>query len=457
MDLELLQAWQDHARPAPGGGGRDRSDFNPMTLEPDPRPLPARGLAAFACALAAAALLAAGCSGGGAHSIIVPPLSRVVISIGGDTLVVSDTLNVGLHLQFKANAYDLSGNPVAGLPFTWHSSVPAVFAVNRDGRVLGVGEGQALLIADISGVADTVGLLVLPGGSGWFAQTSNWTGALEDVYFDRDGRHGWAVGDGGAILATADAGVTWTREDSHTLFNLNAVWFTDADSGWAVGNSGMAVHTVDGGATWTPMPTGASENLRDVFFAYPDTGWAVGNAGAILRTVNWGATWDKQNPTPSPLYAVSFAGTRNGWAVGDNGVILGTTDRGVTWSAEPSVTSQSLRGVTRRSEFVAFAIGQQGVAPRTTNVLNVPTWELVNTGASNQLEDVFFTSDVTGFAVGFNGTGIVLRTDDAGLDWTSQPMPVSTTLHSVWFVDGLRGWAVGDGGRILHTGSGGEP
>ena len=106
---------------------------------------------------------------------------------------------------------------------------------------------------------------------------------------------------------------------------------------------------------------------------------------------------------------------------------------------------------------VAFAAGQQGVAPRTTDVLGVPTWELVNTGAANQLEDVFFTSDATGYAVGFNGTGIVLRTDDAGLTWSSQNMPVSTTLHAVFFVDALRGWAVGDGGRILHTGTGGEP
>ena len=219
----------------------------------------------------------------------------------------------------------------------------------------------------------------------------------------------------------------------------------------------MAVHTTNGGTTWTPLPTGASENLRDVYFAYPDTGWAVGNAGAILRTVDWGASWAKQNATPSPLYAVSFAGTRNGWAVGDNGAILGTTDRGVTWTAEPSVTSQSLRGVVRRSQFVAFAAGQQGVVPRTIDVLSVPTWELNNTGASNQLEDVFFTSDATGYAVGFNGTGIVLRTDDAGLNWSSQSMPVSTTLHGVYFVDALRGWAVGDGGRILHTGTGGQP
>src|SRR5262249_54643241 len=162
------------------------------------------------------------------------------------------------------------------------------------------------------------------------------------------------------ILTTRDAGSTWTREASNTIFNLNAVWFTDQDSGWAVGNSGMAVHTTNGGASGTALPYPPSAHPKGGFFVDPPpgracapTGWAVGNAGAILRTVNGGASWTKQNPTPSPLYAVAFAGPRNGWAVGDNGVILGTTDRGVTWTTEPSVTAQSLRGVVRRSEFVA--------------------------------------------------------------------------------------------------------
>jgi photosystem II stability/assembly factor-like uncharacterized protein len=413
-----------------------------------------RGIAGLG--LLAVALLAAGCSGGGASSIVIPPLSRVVISFGGDTTVVADTLNVGLHADFDATAYDLSGNPVSGLPFTWRSTSLPVFAVNRDGHVLGVGEGEALLIADVSGIADTVDMLVLPGTSGWVLQTSNWTSPLNDVFFDRDGRHGWVVGDGGAVLASTDAGATWTREESHTLFNLNAVWFTSVTEGWAVGNGGMAVRTTDGGLTWTPEPTGASESLHDVVFATPDTGWAVGTAGAILRTVDAGATWQKQNPTSAALNAVAFAGTQLGWAVGENGTIFGTIDRGVTWTIEPSLTLVSLRGVVRRSTFVAFAAGYQGTVPRTTNVAGVPTWELQNTGASNQLEDVFYTSDVTGYAVGWNGTSTVLRTDDAGVNWTSQDMPAGVILRSVYFVDGLRGWVVGDAGRIFHTTTGGQ-
>ena len=415
------------------------------------------GTVLVAAAALGAILAIAGCSSSPTTPIVVPPLSRVVIAFRADTTVVADTIGVGFTQQYSATPFDQSGNPVPGMPLAWRTTSTAVLRANNAGRVLGVGEGGALLIVEIGGVADTVDVLVLPGTTGWFPQVSNSTGVLNDVFFHSDGRHGWVVGNGGEILATTDAGVTWTRQASNTIYNLHAVWFTDADSGWAVGNAGMALHTVDGGGTWTPMPTAASETLHDVVFANPDTGWAVGNSGAILRTVNFGATWEKQYPTPSPLYAVAFFGTQLGWAVGDNGVILGTVDYGATWTAEPSVTAEPLRGVVRRSEMVAFATGQQGVAPRTVDLAGTPGWELQTTGASNQLEDVFFVSDLEGYVVGWNGTGLVGHTEDGGVTWSAQNMPLSSTLNAVWFVDELRGWTVGPSGQILHTVTGGQP
>src|SRR5262245_52896550 len=227
-------------------------------------PVHRTGAALIAAAALAAMLAVTGCSNSPTTPIVIPPLSRVVIAFGADTTVAADTLGVGITQQYSATPFDQSGNPVAGLPLAWRTTDAGVLRANNTGRVLGFGEGEALLIVEIGGVADTVDVLVLPGTTGWSPQVSNSTGVLNDVFFHTDGRHGWVVGNGGEILATADAGVTWTRPASNTLFNLNAVWFTDADSGWAVGNAGMAIHTVDGGITWTPMPTGASENLRDV-------------------------------------------------------------------------------------------------------------------------------------------------------------------------------------------------
>lgn len=420
--------------------------------------LPRVARAASAVVMLLAAIAAAGCGNKTLVApIVLPPLSRVVIAVGGDTTVVADTVKTNATLQFTAVAYDTLGAPVAAAAAYWTSTNPDVFTVDGSGRVSGKAEGAALLIAHASDKADSVAILVLPATSGWLLQVSSSTRQLNGVFFDADGRHGWVVGSGGEILATTDAGATWVRQISNALFNLNAVWFTDADSGWAVGNAGTALHTIDGGNTWRLIPTGAGENLMGVTFAFADTGWIVGSSGAILRTVNWGATWSKQNPTSFTLRGVSFAGTRRGWAVGDNGTILGTVDRGLSWSLESPVTSQSLRAVKRRSQFVALAAGLQGVTPRTRDVSSLPVWSLQNSGATNQLGGVACPGDSLCFAVGFNGSGLVLRTDDAGATWQSQPVPASNPLNAVFFVDALRGWAVGDNGRIVHTGSGGTP
>ncbi len=375
----------------------------------------------------------------------------VVVSPG------ADTLTVGASVLFTAVASDSDGvDP--GLPLSWSSSNPAVFAVNGSGRVTGVGEGTALLIVRSGAARDTATVRVEPALGGWFAQVSNSTAELNGVFFLPDGRTGWAVGDGGRILRTLNAGVTWTAQVSNTAFPLEGVWFTGSAEGWAVGGNGTVLHTTNSGVLWTRvLSVPASEVLYDVHFATRDTGWAVGANGVVLRTFDRGDTWQKLYPTGFTLRSVSFAGTRDGWAVGDNGVILGTHNRGLAWFiVQPSVTGLGLSAVWRRADSLAFAAGEQGVVPRTEVGPDSTRWILDSNGAANQLEGVHFPTDLTGYTVGWNGVGIVLRSDDGGSSWLPQIANTQYRLNDVFFVDDRRGWAVGANGTILHTGTGGE-
>ena len=52
--------------------------------------------------------------------------------------------------------------------------------------------------------------------------------------------------------------------------------------------------------------------------------------------------------------------------------------------------------------------------------------------------------------------GIVLLSDDAGLNWRQAKVPVSVTLTAVSFPTEKQGWAVGHYGVVLHSGDGGE-
>ena len=391
---------------------------------------------------------------------VIPPVTTVPLS-AVELSPEADTLRVGQSAQFAAQAFDTSGAPTNQASFNWSSGDVDVFTVDGGGRVTAVGEGLATLLVEASGKSDTALVFVYPD-TGWFTQDSNANGAnLNGVFFLADGRRGWAVGDAGKVVRTVDAGETWAPQASFNFFNLYGVWFTSATEGWAVGNSGTILHTTNGGSQWTRLSNvGAGENLLDVYFADADTGWVVGAAGVTLRTFDGGGTWQRANaPTGFALNSVGFAGTRDGWAVGDGGVIAGTHDRGVSWFVvQPFVTNNGLKGVWRRSEPMAVAVGQQGTTPRTVVTADSTKWQLVTTGAAFQLEGVHFPGDLTGYAVGFNSSvgGSVLRSDDGGLTWQAQVSHTSFRLNDVYFVDELRGWAVGQGGTIVHTARGGR-
>jgi photosystem II stability/assembly factor-like uncharacterized protein len=422
-------------------------------MRADPR-RPGTGvpLARLALVLAALAPLA-GCDCSSTNPVVpnpLPPLSAVVLT------PAVDTLRVGEAHQFTAVAYDTLGQPVAGAGFSWSSTNPSVFTVTPSGRATGTGDGVAWLYAEAGGRRDSASVFVY-ADSGWIVQTSNTGRNLNGVFFQPNGREGWAVGDAGTIMHTTDAGVTWRAQVSQTSNNLNGVCFADPDTGWAVGNLGTVLVTANRGVTWSRRQLGVGENLMAVQFANRDSGVAVGSAGAILRTVNGGRDWAKQNVTGFVLRGVAFAGARDGWAVGDNGEIFGTDDAGASWTrVQPAITGFALRAVSRRTTEAAWAVGAQGAALRTTMVGGSVAWQNGSAGALNDLEGVHFPSDaLIGYAVGFNNSGLILKSEDGGVGWTRQVSNTSRRLNDVWFVDPLRGWAVGDAGAIVHTSLGG--
>ncbi len=385
-----------------------------------------------------------------AAPVVIPPLSAVTLAVH------ADTLDAGQTRQFTATAVDTFGVPYTGT-LDWASSNSGVFVVGSTGLVTAVGEGTALLVVSGGGKADTASVLVYPTAAGWLTQTSNVAEDLYDVFFDGAGRRGWAVGNGGAVLSTTDAGATWARQLSSTVTPLRGVWFTSALEGWAAGNGGTVLHTLNGGSSWTRLlNTASSENLMDVCFATRDTGWVVGEGGLILSTTDRGLHWQRTLRGGVTLNSVRFAGTTDGWAVGEAGIVLGTHDRGVTWFTVPYVTAQSLKGLWRHDVERAVAVGAAGVVLRTSATPDSVAWALGNLGSSYQLEGVCLADTLNGFAVGSNGTGAVLRTSDGGETWAPQAVSSSYRLRGVFFLDARRGWVVGDNGTIRHTTSGGE-
>lgn len=171
-----------------------------------------------------------------------------------------------------------------------------------------------------------------------------------------DEAHGWAVGDGGMILATRDGGSSWSPQGD-TDKDLRAVSFVDTLRGWAAGRDGILLHTEDGGRHWRRQDSGTERNLYGVSFAPSGrTGWAVGDDGTVLASRDGGHTWQPQRTGADAHFTRCFAqDDRVAWIVGKKGRILATTDAGATWTVQESGTAADLRGV--------FAVSPAGAGP----------------------------------------------------------------------------------------------
>ena len=81
----------------------------------------------------------------------------------------------------------------------------------------------------------------------------------------------WIAGTPGTrVFHTADAGRTWSAFDTGSTVPLRAMAFVDDQHGWAAGELGTILATADGGRTWRPQRAGGSRAALLGVFADPD-------------------------------------------------------------------------------------------------------------------------------------------------------------------------------------------
>ncbi|MDQ3651242.1 MAG: YCF48-related protein [Acidobacteriota bacterium] len=179
------------------------------------------------------------------------------------------------------------------------------------------------------------------GGSNWSRQPPNNVGTtpLRSAGFANNGfppyedQINWFVNQSGELMRVLPFSSPLGSEKMD-LRNIAGVhFFGDGTFAWAVGDGGKIFNTTDAGSTWREQPSGTTQDLRAVNFLGSDIGWAVGEKGTMLRTTNGGQTWATQpSRTSSDLNSISFVRDgQRGYAAGYDGTILGTTDGGANW------------------------------------------------------------------------------------------------------------------------------
>ncbi|PKL84728.1 MAG: hypothetical protein CVV22_11520 [Ignavibacteriae bacterium HGW-Ignavibacteriae-1] len=88
------------------------------------------------------------------------------------------------------------------------------------------------------------------------------------------------------------------------------------------------------------------------------------------------------------------------------------------------------------------------------NVASYSNWKQLNSGTENTLNEIYFPTENTGFAVGEKGT--MLKTVDGGNSWTILEMETEHDIHDLFFFDSNVGCVVGDSGYFAQTTDGGS-
>ncbi|MBE9492478.1 MAG: hypothetical protein IMY70_06310, partial [Bacteroidetes bacterium] len=167
-----------------------------------------------------------------------------------------------------------------------------------------------------------------------------------------------------------------------------------------------------------------------------------------LSTLFCHAQWEWQNPLPqgNHLKDVHFVDSLKGWAAGYYGTILYTEDGGESWEIKNSGVTNELESIHMVNSLEGWAVGWNGTIIHTSDGGN--TWTLQDCGFDFTIHSVFFTDNNKGWVVG----GKILHTTDGGLTWEEQSCPVSDRLLlSVFFINNTTGWISGDWGLMLKT------
>jgi hypothetical protein len=243
-----------------------------------------------------------------------------------------------------------------------------------------------------------------------------------------------AVGERGRILLSDDNGVNWRQVASPTSVTLTAVVFATPQSGWALGQMGVVLHTADGGLTWRRQLDGIQANRLTLAEANADAA-RLPNSDAIATDVQNAQALMGGGPSV-PFLSLLPLTPAHLLLAGGFGLALESQDGGAAWVsvADGMANPNGLHiyALVRDRDNV-FAVGEQGLVLEGKN-------RMPGQPVATPFAGTFFGAVVTPahslILYGLQGT--ILRSTDAGATWQ---LPVSGVA------DGI------DAGLVLRNGA----
>lgn len=243
-----------------------------------------------------------------------------------------------------------------------------------------------------------------------------------------DGGKGVAVGVGGAIYESADAGETWKRVAQEKKGLALLAVDKRGPHTVAVGQAGL-VKIEESPGKWLGVDLGAASRLFSVSVNSGGLAVAVGEFGAVYKSANGGRSWASAAPDWSALAVADSAGTNEPnlysayvseagviTIAGEYGVILRSTDAAATWTvlrpmAAKAPTLFALH-IPADSQGNSFAVGQRGELLISGD--DGQSWSRCSMATQANFLGVAAASD--GHVV-ITGMRVMMRSSNNGMSW----------------------------------------
>ncbi len=260
---------------------------------------------------------------------------------------------------------------------------------------------------------------------------------------------GWACGTNNLVMRTTDAGTTWQNV---LVGTNNAYWwidFIDYNYGFIAGSLGKIFKTTDGGNSWQTLqavPTNVSFYTIDVIDSLHIA--AAGSGGVNIYSSDAGQTWTQNNVLLiNAVNCIAFVNSDTGYAIGEDFGVAKTTNRGQTWV--PSLNFIGDWQLQLLQNTVGYCVGNGLKIFKTDG--SYDNWRKII--LNDNLKDVFFINEATGFAVSAGAFGQLFKTNDYGINWHS--VIGAPGGYDVVFLDSLIGLIADDNSKIYKTTDGG--
>ncbi len=235
---------------------------------------------------------------------------------------------------------------------------------------------------------------------------------------------------------------------------LYSISFATANIGYAVGSGGAYLKTTDAGNTWSAIDLGIIYNLKKIIFMNSQLGYMIGgvrsNYGKFLRTTNGGITWEELFTISKPINNMFFLSESVGWLAGVEEYYK-TTDMGSTWTTIPMTNYNDIWDINFINQDTGFIACNSLTYFLQRTIDGGANWDISN---NVLIKGIQFPSKNNGYAIN-NGNGLgIYRTTNQGSNWTDAYNGISTPMEGMKFINNSTGFCWGNGnnsGKVFRT------